>query len=54
VTPLARPAGARVRLVRTAPQSSAPNPGPTLEVVLGPPPATFSARLTVDGPTILA
>jgi hypothetical protein len=48
VTPLARPAGAAVRLIPTRPQPSAPNPGPTLEVTL---PrarhARFAARIAV-------
>ena len=34
VTPLTRPAGAAVHVMRPAPQSSAPDPGPTLAVQL--------------------
>jgi hypothetical protein len=50
VTPL-QPAGdARVRTVRPAPQSSEPDPGPTLEIALGAAPARFAARLFVDAP----
>ena len=48
VTPLNRPAGASVRLVRTRAQSSAPDPGPSLEVVLPRGRRSFSARLVVD------
>ena len=34
VTPLSRPQGAAVHVMRPAPQSSAPDPGPTLAVQL--------------------
>jgi hypothetical protein len=34
VTPLSRPAGAAVHVMRPAPQASAPDPGPTLAVQL--------------------
>jgi len=49
VVPLSRPSGASVRLVRTRPQSSDPNPGPTVEVVLphgcG---ASFAAKIVIS------
>jgi hypothetical protein len=50
VRPLTRPPGGWVRAVRPAAQSSAPNPGPTLAVRIGPTGfsrAAFSARITV-------
>jgi hypothetical protein len=40
--------GERVRLVHPAAQTANPHPGPTVEIALGPAPARFGARLTVD------
>ena len=50
VEPLVRPRGATLRLLATAPQSSAPSAGPTLAVALGRATkrAAFCARITVD------
>ena len=47
VEPLVRPRGATLRVLATAPQSSAPSAGPTLAVALGRAMA-FGARITVD------
>jgi hypothetical protein len=51
VVPLSRPAGAVARLLPTARQSSAPDPGPTLAIDIARGAAwrraTFGARLTV-------
>jgi hypothetical protein len=49
VTPLSEPAGADVQLIAARPQSSDPNPGPTLQVrVAGTRRVAFTARITVD------
>ena len=50
VEPLVRPRGATLRLLATAPQSSAPSAGPTLAVGFGRATtrAGFGARITVD------
>ena len=51
VLPLARPAGALIRLVRPAPQPSDPHPGPTVEIVLATGrTASFAARIITDAP----
>ena len=50
VVPLGHTDGAAVRLIPSRLQSSAPDPGPTLEVVLGAAPARFAARIVVDRP----
>jgi hypothetical protein len=50
VLPLRRPSGATVRIVRSGPQPSAPNPGPTLEVALPRGARGFAARLTPGAP----
>ena len=47
VEPLVRPRGATLRVLATAPQSSAPSAGPTLAVALGRG-TSFAARITVD------
>jgi hypothetical protein len=52
VRPLAHPAGAWVRTLRPAAQSSAPNPGPTLAIRIADGSASraaFGARITVMG-----
>jgi hypothetical protein len=48
IVPLAASRPGSVRLIPTRAQSSAPDPGPTLEVQLGAAPARFAARIVVD------
>ena len=48
IVPLDRQRDAAVRLIPSRPQSSQPDPGPTLEVMLGAAPARFAARIVVD------
>jgi hypothetical protein len=48
IVPLEPYARGSVRLIRGRAQSSAPDPGPTLEVRLGAAPARFAARIVVD------
>ncbi|WP_270043521.1 hypothetical protein [Solirubrobacter ginsenosidimutans] len=51
VLPLARPAGALIRLVTPAPQPADPHPGPTVEIVLATGrTASFAARIIIDAP----
>jgi hypothetical protein len=48
IVPLTASARGSARLIKTRAQSSAPDPGPTLEVQLGAAPARFAARIVVD------
>jgi len=52
VTPLSEPAGAEVHLIAARPQSSDPDPGPTVQIrIAGTRRAAFAVRIAVDRPS---